>query len=123
MATLVSRNMIYRILTVVAACSVSITTLGADRPNVLILMADDLGWNDVGYHGSEIATPNIDQIAQAGIELDRFYTQPSCSPTRAALMTGKSPASLGVIRPISKNSNVSLPLEEKLMPEYLADLG
>jgi arylsulfatase A-like enzyme len=123
MATLISSKAMYRVITVIAACSLSFVTQGADRPNVLILIADDLGWNDVGYHGSEISTPNIDQIAQAGIELDRFYTQPSCSPTRAALMTGKSPASLGVIRPISKNSNVSLPLEEKLMPEYLADLG
>ena len=110
MATLISSKVIYGVITVIAACSLSLVTHGADRPNVLILMADDLGWNDVGYHGSEISTPNIDQIAQAGIELDRFYTQPSCSPTRAALMTGKSPASLGVIRPISKNSNVSLPL-------------
>lgn len=123
MATLISSKLIYCVIAVITACSLSLVTHGADRPNVLILMADDLGWNDVGYHGSEISTPNIDQIAQAGIELDRFYTQPSCSPTRAALMTGKSPASLGVIRPISKNSNVSLPLEEKLMPEYLADLG
>ena len=96
MATLISSKVIYGVITVIAACSLSLVTHGADRPNVLILMADDLGWNDVGYHGSEISTPNIDQIAQAGIELDRFYTQPSCSPTRAALMTGKSPASLGV---------------------------
>ena len=58
------------------------------RPNILIILADDMGWRDVGYHGSEIRTPNIDRIAREGIELDRFYVQPTCSPTRSGLMTG-----------------------------------
>ena len=95
----------------------------AQRPHILIILADDLGWRDVGYHGSEIETPNIDRIAREGIELDRFYAQPSCSPTRAALMTGKSPLRLGIDRPISKNERTGLPLEEALLPEYLAPLG
>jgi arylsulfatase A-like enzyme len=97
---------------------------GADeRPHVLILLADDLGWRDVGYHGSEIDTPHVDRIAREGIELDRFYAQPSCSPTRAALMTGKSPLRLGVDRPISKNEQTGLPLEETILPQHLANLG
>ena len=70
-----------------------------DHPHILIILADDLGWNDVGYHGSSIDTPNIDRIAREGIELDRFYTQPTCSPTRAGLMTGKLPMRLGIYRP------------------------
>ena len=93
------------------------------RPNILIILADDMGWSDVGYHGSEIRTPNIDRIAREGIELDRFYVQPTCSPTRSGLMTGKSPASLGIHLPISKNEVNGLPKEEKLLPEYLADAG
>jgi arylsulfatase A-like enzyme len=92
-------------------------------PNILLILADDLGWNDVGYHGSEIATPNIDRIASTGIELDRFYVQPTCSPTRAALMTGKSPMRLGINRPISKNQQLGLPLEETILPQYLARAG
>ena len=59
--------------------------LAAERlPNVVIILADDLGWSDVGYHGSEIATPQLDALAREGVGLDRFYAQPSCSPTRAA---------------------------------------
>ena len=54
------------------------------NPNLLILMADDLGWNDVSYHGSEISTPNIDRLVREGVELDRFYVYPVCSPTRTA---------------------------------------
>ncbi len=94
-----------------------------ERPHILVILADDLGWKDVGYHGSEIETPHIDRIAQAGVELDRFYVQPTCSPTRSALMTGKSPMRLGIIRPISKNQRTGLPLEETILPQYLARSG
>lgn len=66
------------------------------RPNVLIIVADDLGWNDVGYHGGDIDTPSLDRLAREGMQLDRFYTTPICSPTRAALMTGRDPIRLGV---------------------------
>ncbi len=93
------------------------------RPNIVVILADDLGWNDVGYHGSEIATPNIDRLAREGVELDRFYVQPSCSPTRAALMTGKSPARFGILRPLGKNERTGLPKDETTLPQHLAGLG
>ena len=92
-------------------------------PNVVIILADDLGWGDVGYHGSEIATPRLDALAAEGVVLDRFYAQPSCSPTRAALMTGKTPMRLGVLSPISKNNPTGLPLGESVLPEYFRDAG
>ena len=53
-----------------------------------MIMADDLGWNDVGYHGSEIRTPNIDSLANNGVKLENYYTAPNCGPSRAQLMTG-----------------------------------
>lgn len=68
----------------------------APSPNVVILLADDLGWADVGYRGSDIHTPNIDRLAREGMRLERFYVTPFCSPTRAALMTGRDPIKLGV---------------------------
>ncbi len=95
----------------------------AARPNVVLILADDLGWRDVSYHGSEIDTPSIDRIAREGVELDRFYAQPSCSPTRAALMTGKSPQRLGIERPISKNQQGGLPVAETTLATHLARQG
>ena len=93
------------------------------KPNIVIILADDLGWNDVSFHGSEIPTPNIDRIVASGIELDRFYVQPTCSPTRAELMTGKSALRLGITRPISKNQKLGLGLQEKILPQYLKEMG
>ncbi len=99
------------------------TGYGFSSPNIVIILADDLGWNDVSYHGSEIETPNIDKLISSGVELDRFYVQPTCSPTRAELMTGKSALRLGITRPISKNQRLGLGLEEKILPEYLKELN
>lgn len=68
----------------------------AAQPNVVVILADDLGWADVGYHGGPIETPSIDRLAREGVQLDRFYAAPICSPTRAALMTGRDPLKLGI---------------------------
>ena len=69
--------------------------MASDKPNIVIMVADDLGWADVGYHGGNIDTPSLDKLAEEGVRLNRFYTTPICSPTRAALMTGRDPHSLG----------------------------
>ena len=103
--------------------SIFITNYGFSSPNILIILADDLGWNDVSYHGSEIETPNIDSLISSGVELDRFYVQPTCSPTRAELMTGKSAIRLGITRPISKNQKLGLGLNEKILPQYLKEMN
>ena len=95
----------------------------AGLPNIVLIMADDLGWRDVGYQGSEIRTPRIDGLAAEGVALERFYVQPICSPTRAAVMTGKSPARLGIVQPISKLDEGGLPLDERILPQFLARAG
>lgn len=110
----------------VAASAASTRTLsgeakGLAHPNIVIILADDMGWRDVGYHGSEIKTPNIDALAAKGVTLDRYYAQPTCSPTRSALMTGHSPMRLGVVQPLSKLVPTGLPLSEKLLPQYLKE--
>lgn len=74
----------------------SANAVAEDRPNVVIIVADDLGFADVGFRGSKIDTPNLDTLATEGVVLNRFYTAPICSPTRAALMTGRDPIRLGV---------------------------
>src|SRR3954468_22761963 len=59
------------------------------RPNLVGIVADDLGWNDVGYHGSPIKTPNLDRLAASGVRMEQHYVAPVCSPTRTALMSGR----------------------------------
>ncbi|MCI4671855.1 MAG: arylsulfatase [Bacteroidia bacterium] len=98
-------------------------SLGTSPPNILLIVVDDMGWNDVSYHGSEIQTPFIDSLASQGVELDRFYVHSACTPTRSSLMTGKTAVRLGCVNPISKNNKLGLPLSEKIMPQYFKEKG
>ncbi len=66
------------------------------RTNTLIIVADDLGWGDVGWHGSHIKTPDLDRLVHAGVELDQHYVSPMCSPTRAAILSGRYASRFGV---------------------------
>lgn len=66
-----------------------------ERPNILVIVADDLGWADVGYHNPEMRTPNIDSLVRTGVELDYHYVQPVCTPTRVAFLTGRFPSRFG----------------------------
>jgi len=95
-----------------------------DRPNVIIMLADDLGWADVAYHGGPIDTPSLDRLAEEGVELRRFYTTPICSPTRAALMTGRDPIRLGVAYAVIMPwSNSGIHPDEHFMPESFKAAG
>jgi len=67
----------------------------APRPNILLIVADDLGWRDVGWHGGPFKTPVLDQLVREGLELDQHYVQPVCTPTRTALMSGRYPSRFG----------------------------
>lgn len=96
---------------------------GPQRPNIVILLADDLGWNDVGYHGSRIRTPHIDQLAREGVELDRFYVAPWCSPTRAGLMTGRYAHRYGYQYVPKAMSPSFLPAEAQTLAEMLETAG
>src|SRR6056300_1352398 len=72
-----------------------------NTPNILIIIADDAGWNDVGYNGSEINTPNIDWLSKNGKRLNRFYANPTCSPSRVSILTGMPASRIGIVAPIS----------------------
>jgi arylsulfatase A-like enzyme len=84
-----------RLLLATLCALVSSPLFAAERPNVLLIVADDLGWSDVGWHGGFGLTPNMDRLVREGRELDRHYVQPVCTPTRAALMSGRCPGRFG----------------------------
>ena len=67
---------------------ISISYAEAKRPNILLVMADDMGWTDIGSFGSEIETPNLDALAQQGVTFTDFHVSVSCSPTRSMLLSG-----------------------------------
>lgn len=90
-----------------------------DRPNVLMIVTDDQGWNDIGYHNSEIITPNMDQLAKSGIRLERHYVYPTCSPTRCALLTGQCPSRFGILGPIAGKSKQAIPSDVLTLPRLL----
>jgi arylsulfatase A-like enzyme len=101
------------------------------KPNFVIILADDLGYGDLGFTGStEIKTPNIDALAKSGIQCTQGYVSaPVCGPSRAGLMTGKNQVNFGfdnnpiVDLPQFDENYVGIPLEEKTMADRLASLG
>lgn len=98
---------------------------GSPRPHIVFILADDLGWDDISLHGSQqILTPNLDALAADGILLNNYYVQPICTPSRAALLTGKHPIHLGLQHnTIPPPSPYGLGLREKILPQYLNTLG
>ena len=66
------------------------------RPNIVLILVDDMGWSDIGPYGSEIPTPNLDALAARGVRFTQFYSTPRCSPTRASLLTGLYPHQAGM---------------------------
>lgn len=94
------------------------------KPNIVFFLLDDLGYTDVGFNGGNIKTPNIDRLAASGAKLSAFYVQPVCSPTRAALMTGRYPMrhglQVGVVRPWAQ---YGLPLDERTLAQALRAAG
>lgn len=110
-----------------AGCAASSNELGAGRaddkrPNILVILADDLGWADVGYHGSEIMTPNIDGLAREGVRFQQHYVQPMCTPTRVALLTGRYPSRYGD-HAIKPDNEQVLPFGTATLASELKKLG
>ena len=96
----------------------------SQKPNVVYIMSDDQGWKDVGYHGSDIKTPNIDRLASGGARLEQYYSQQICTPSRAALMTGRYPFRYGLQSfVIAAGHTYGLPTDEYIISQALHDAG
>lgn len=94
------------------------------KPNIVFILSDDQGFDDIGYRNPDIKTPHLDGLASSGVKLEQFYVQPVCTPTRACLLTGRYPMrlglQLGVIKPESRHG---LPLDVALLPQKLSGAG
>lgn len=95
------------------------------QPNIVHIVADDLGWKDVGFNGcTDIKTPNLDKLAATGAKFTQFYAQPMCTPTRACLMTGRYPFRYGLQTIVIPGpAGYGLDTSEYLMPQTLKDAG
>ena len=116
-----------RLLITLASCVVSLAGSGplqaAEKPpNVLLIMAADLGFSDLGCYGGEIATPHIDRLAREGVELTQHYVCPMCRPTRASLLTGRHPGRFGAHATTPSNAPV-LPDGYRTLATTLRDAG
>lgn len=101
-----------------------VNSYAAERPNMVVIVADDLGNADLGYRGSDISTPNIDALAKSGVRLEDFYGMPVCTPARAALMTGRYPMRQGLqTLVIFPSHTYGLPTDEVTLPQALKTAG
>lgn len=118
-------SLLFAVTPLLAAATLQAAPAGdAPRPNILFIVADDLGWKDVGYHGSDIRTPNLDRLARGGTLLDQFYVLPMCTPTRAALLTGRHPFRYGLqTGVIPTGQTYGLSTSERTLPQALKDTG
>ncbi len=118
------RQFLVLVAQVAMSLFVAVPATAANQPNIVVILADDLGNADLGYRGSQIKTPNIDALAMSGVRLEAYYGLPLCTPARAALMTGRYPMRHGlqtlVIFPSHK---YGLPTEERTLPQALRDVG
>jgi len=104
-------------------CGAQSAKVELEHPNIVVIYVDDLGWGDVGYHGSDCRTPHIDRLASQGVELDRFYASPMCTPSRAQLLTGRHALRTRTHRNIRWSEDHGLPQVERTLADCLLDAG
>jgi len=104
----------------IPACLFACLLQAAPKPNIVFIMADDLGWADVAFHGGNAPTPHLDKLAREGVEMTRHYVAPVCSPTRTGLMTGRFWSRFGVTSPQNERA---LPWDTITLPSALKAAG
>lgn len=125
---MVTKMNIKTLFTLIALYFISLPILANEQPNIIVILADDLGYNDLGFTGSkEIKTPNIDELANNGITFTNGYvTHPYCGPSRAGLLTGRYQARFGMENNVSYSPNdkyMGLPLDQTTFAKRLQQVG
>lgn len=116
--------MFRRLFGAAAGALIACAVHAADRPHIVIVLADDLGWRDTGFHGAQVKTPNLDRLAAGGAVLNALYVQTYSSQTRAALLTGRYPMRYGLQTfSIARTAGYGLPKEERTVAQSLRDKG
>ena len=112
-------------LAILAFLTGTLLAVESRQPNIVFVLADDLGYHDVGYHSQSVLTPNINNLTAEGVRLEQYYSQPICTPSRASLMTGRYPIHLGFqfVGSINAKQAMGLSLNFTLLPEKLKELG
>ncbi|MDE0262382.1 MAG: arylsulfatase [Bryobacterales bacterium] len=113
-----------RLCLALSLASTAVHAQAPPRPNFVVFLSDDMGWEQVGFNGGkEVPTPNIDRIADEGVKLTQLYVQPVCSPTRACLLTGRYAWKNGMeVRPTAESRHGML-LDERTIAEALREVG
>ena len=100
---------------------------GGKSPNIIYILVDDMGFGEIGMPDMAVTrgykTPNLDSLARDGLSLQRMYTEPSCTPTRVAFMTGRHPVRTGVVEAKATLAGDGLPAEEVTLAELLQEAG
>ena len=113
---------------IIYACFLKFALTDTVKPNIVFIIADDYGFNDIGYHGvnhlSDIKTPFLDSLAMSGVRLENYYVQPICTPSRSQLMSGRYQIHTGLQHGVIQPQQPSgLPLENILLPQQLKNCG
>ncbi|XP_064102774.1 arylsulfatase B-like isoform X4 [Macrobrachium nipponense] len=94
------------------------------QPHIILIVADDLGWNDVSWHNPKALTPHLEQLARGGVLLNQSYVQPICTPTRSALLTGRYPYTIGRQRDVLwPEEPTGLTIKHQLLPQVMKSVG
>lgn len=109
-----------RALVVIPFAVAALSATAAAKPNFVFIIADDLGWADVAFHGGNAPTPHLDRLRDAGVELTQHYVAPVCTPTRAGLLSGRYWSRFGVANP---NNNRTYPFDTETLARALKKQG
>jgi len=120
----IQSSLLMKIFSTFVLCLLPFTFCQSERPNIVVFLSDDMGWEQVGYNGGkEVPTPAIDSLAREGVKLTQFYVQPVCSPSRASLLTGRYPWKNGMEERPTAMSKHGMLLDERTIAEALRDTG